>query len=188
MQPDDVLPHNKHDIEGGARVIVFDDYPEFRPNLTPEQIFRQGAFSGTYWRKIHSGVLGRDVSGHHLKFKWNIPDNLLTRQQPDVSLNKYKVHSGTSLAYWESKGWIKAQDPYGWVEWYSNFANNRRTADDRRQIDRWLAIAGPNGRFFKRLVSMLKRAHKKHDDQSISPVIHQLLHQWGVQITDHDLK
>jgi len=181
MQPDDV--------NGGARVIAYPDYPEFRPNLTPEQVMRAGAFGGTYWRKIHSGVLGREVSNHHKKFGWNIDENLLTRQKEDVSLNKYKVHSGTTLAYWESKGWIKAQDPYGWMEWYCRFAiEGRRTADDRRQIDRWLAIAGPNGRFKTRLVKMLKKHHKKHDDPTISPVIHQLLLHWGVAIVDSDLQ
>jgi hypothetical protein len=178
--------HNEADYEGG-RVIVFKDYPEFRPNVTPEQMFKMGVFGGSYWRKIYSGVLGRDLHNHHKKFHWDINENLLTRDQPDIKLNKFKVHAGSSLADWESKGWIKAQDPYGWVEWYSHFTEGRRTADDRRQIDRWLKFAGPKGRFFVRVVNMHKKAHKKHPDPSISPVIQQGLLQWGKLLSDSDL-
>ena len=36
--------------------IVFSDYPEFRPNLTPGEIFQMGSFGGTYWRPIRSSV------------------------------------------------------------------------------------------------------------------------------------
>jgi hypothetical protein len=180
MQPDDVV--------GGARVIVYKDHPEFRPNITPEAVLRAGAFGGTYFRRIHSGVLGRDVEGDYKKYKWNIPDNLLTRQEYDASLNKFGVHAGTSLADWESKGWIKAQDPRGWFEWWVRFNMGRRTADDERQIKRWLAFAGPKGRFFVRVVNMHKRAHKKHPDPNISPVIQQSLLHWGRVLTDSDLE
>ena len=31
------------------KIIHFDDYPDFTPNLTPEKIFRLGSFGGTYW-------------------------------------------------------------------------------------------------------------------------------------------
>jgi hypothetical protein len=177
------------DYEGGARVIVYKDHPEFRPNMTPLQVLHAGAFGGGYFRKIHSGVLGRDVSGDYKEFGWDIDENLLTRDLPDVKLNKFKVHAGTSLADWESKGWIKAQDPRGFFQWWCRFHyHGRRTADDARQIKRWLAFAGPKGRFFVRVVNMHKRAHKKHPDPSISPVIQQSLLHWGRVLTDIDLE
>ena len=34
--------------------IVFSDYPDFTPNLTPREIFTLGSFGGTYWRPIKS--------------------------------------------------------------------------------------------------------------------------------------
>ena len=34
--------------------IFFEDHPEFRPNLSPRQIFKLGSFGGTYWRPIKS--------------------------------------------------------------------------------------------------------------------------------------
>ena len=36
--------------------IVFKDYPDFQPNLTPREIFKLGSFGGTYWRPIYSAV------------------------------------------------------------------------------------------------------------------------------------
>lgn len=167
--------------------LYFADYPEFRPNLTPRQMFTQGCFGGTYWRPIHSGVTNKSYRNKHLEFEFlnDIPARRLTSSDPDYSLNKYGVKSGTTLEYWESKGWIKAQDPYGWVQWYCRFFNGRRSPDDRRQIDRWLAFAGPRGRFRLRLIQMVGRG--RYNDVTISPVIRQGLHQWGYKLTARDM-
>ena len=35
---------------------VFKDYPEFRPNLSPREMFLLGSFGGTYWRPIYSSI------------------------------------------------------------------------------------------------------------------------------------
>ena len=37
--------------------IFFSDHPEFRPNLSPRQIFKLGSFGGTYWRPIKSNFM-----------------------------------------------------------------------------------------------------------------------------------
>ena len=52
---------------------------------------------------------------------------------------------------------MREQDPYGWVQWYCRFYKGRRIPDDERQIKRWLAFAGPKGRFKKRLINMIKK-------------------------------
>ena len=39
--------------------FVFKDFPDFCPNLSPEEIFRAGSFGGTYWRPISSSVTGK---------------------------------------------------------------------------------------------------------------------------------
>ncbi len=31
-----------------VKTIKFKDYPDFEPNLTPEEMFRLGSFGGTY--------------------------------------------------------------------------------------------------------------------------------------------
>lgn len=129
------------------RPLSFVDYPEFKPNVTPEQMFELGVFGGAYWRPIYSSVVGKNLSNQHKKYKWNIPEYKLVGPKFDAKINHFGTLSGTTLEYWETHDWIRAQDPYGWVQWYCNFYNGRRTVDDRRQINRWLAFAGPNGRF-----------------------------------------
>ena len=37
--------------------IYFSDKPNFRPNLSPRQMFKLGSFGGTYWRPIKSSIL-----------------------------------------------------------------------------------------------------------------------------------
>lgn len=103
------------------RTVHFEDHPEFTPNLSPAEIFEQGAFGGTYFRKIHSSVTGQDYED-----QWKEFPRFVEMVQADASmknhfdsnvckpdLNKYKIKAGSSLEEWESKGWIVAQDPYG---------------------------------------------------------------------------
>jgi hypothetical protein len=171
--------------------IVFADYPEFRPNLTPRQMFKLGSFGGTYWRTISSKVTGRSHKNIHKKYKdwWKgIPDDQLTRdwEDYDKSINKYEVKVGTTLEFWEKKGWIKKSHPYGWVHWYCDFYNGKRGADDRRQIDRWLGIAGPNGRFRKWLVTEITKKKGRWNDVTSSPKIRQTLQHWAYVLTKAD--
>lgn len=164
--------------------IVFSDYPEFRPNLTPKEIFQSGSFGGTYFRPIYSSITKKNYKNKHKEFpkSWFAGldiDKYVTSSECDKSINKYKVKSGTSLRYWEKKKWIKHQDPYGWIQWYCRFYQGRRSKDDERQIKRWLGIAGPNGRFRKRLYNLIKNKKTRVNDTSVSPVIRQLLLQWA---------
>lgn len=167
-------------------LIVFKDYPAFRPNLTPREIFLLGSFGGTYWRPIKSKVTGLSYENEHLKFpsSWwrGISESHLSASWPlyDKEINRYKVKVGTTLRFWEDSGWIHKEDPYGWVQWYCNFYNGRRGDDDERQINRWLALAGPNGRFRISLLNMIKKKRTSLDDYTVSPKIRQTLQHWGV--------
>lgn len=167
-----------------------DEYPQFTPNLTPREIFSLGSFGGTYWRPIFSGVNGRNYDGAAAEFAEmfaGIDPQKLSSPICNITRNKYGVAAGTSLIYWESKGWIKPQDPYGWVQWYCRFYCGRRSPDDVRQIDRWCAFAGPKGRFRNRLINLCKEAGTPHNDYSISPVIRQGLQQWAYVLTRDDM-
>lgn len=143
--------------------FYFKDYPDFTPDLSPREIFILGSFGGTYWRPIHSRVTNKNYKNEHKKFPFlaDLPNSIMTLQHYDKNINKYKVKVGTTLEYWESKGWITKYDPYGWVQWYCNFFAGRRIPEeDERQIKRWIAIK--------------KRFNKD------TPAIRQTLQHWAI--------
>jgi hypothetical protein len=45
--------------------LVFADMPNFRPNLSPAQVLKDGAFGGTYFRPITSAVTGKSYVDAH---------------------------------------------------------------------------------------------------------------------------
>ena len=72
-------------------VIAFQDWPNFRPNLTPREIFMEGSFGGTYWKPIFSKVISQDLSKQHLEFKrwWkDIDDCFLIGESYNKRINK----------------------------------------------------------------------------------------------------
>ena len=90
----------------------------------------------------------------------------------DIRINYYKVKVGTSLRYWESKGWINRIDPYGWFQWYWRYYNGRRSKDDKRQINRWKRI-------INRFIGILKKLNSKNKDNK---KIRQILLHWCYEI------
>ena len=47
----------------------FPDYPEFRPNLSPREVFKMGSFGGTYWRPIYSSVTEKNTETNILSIQ-----------------------------------------------------------------------------------------------------------------------
>ena len=171
--------------------LRFQDYIDFRPNITPRQMFRLGSFGGTYWRPIYSHVTGKNYKNVHRrqfpKSWWTgISESHLSSPDYDNKKNKYKVQVGTSLEFWEGKYWINEKHPYGWVHWYCDFYNGKRCSDDERQVKRWLALAGPKGRFMRFLVTQILKHNSKWDDNTVSPKIRQVLQHWGYVLTKKD--
>lgn len=172
--------------------IIFKDYPDFKPNLTPREIFKLGSFGGTYWRSIKSNVTKKEYTNRHKRYPscwWKgIQDDWLTRDWDDYdkNINKYKVKVGTTLRFWEKKKWITKYHPYGWVEWYCDFYRGKRCPDDERQINRWKKTAGPKSRFRIWLINQIKKRKGKYDNYSISPAIRQTLQHWAYKLTKSD--
>ena len=94
----------------------------------------------------------------------NIDQKYYCSNYYDISVNKYDVKCGTSLKFWENKGWIHSIDPYGWSQGYFRYWLGRRSVDDERQINSWKGIVTIcKGK----LVKMIKDANSRLDDYSI---------------------
>ncbi|VDI53279.1 Hypothetical predicted protein [Mytilus galloprovincialis] len=171
--------------------LVFEDVPELRPNMTPKEVLQAGSFGGTYFRPIKSSATGKSYSGEwkELPKDWleglNIPRQVASGPYHE-NVNTYKVKCGGSLEMWEESGWIHKQDPYGWFQWYCRFYQGRRTADDERQIGRWLRCAGTTGRWRNNLISKCVRSGCGYDNHGVSPVVRQTLQHWGYKLNQED--
>ena len=145
----------------------------FNPNKTPIEIIKEGAFSGTYFRDIYSSINGRWYrnSWKEFNFLHDIDPKLYLSNYYDVKVNKYKINCGTSLRFWENKGW------------YCRYYLGRHSDDDERQIARWNNIVN---RFKGVIVKMIKSRNAKYNDYSISPKIRQILLHWGYELVESD--
>jgi len=159
--------------------IIFDDHKEFKPNYSPEEVLRAGAFGGTYFRPIHSAVTNikyrsSDVLASTVPKEWIEgldKGTMITSSDYNIKVNKWKAKCGGSLGMWESSGWMSNSDPYGWFQWYCRFYQGRRCSDDERQISRYNKSAGPTGRFKSQLANKIIAAGVDVNCPSISPVI-----------------
>ena len=147
---------------------------DFGPNISPVEVIIKGAFGGTYFRNIYSGVNDKVYRDSWKEFKEleNIDKKYYSSDIYIVSLNKYGIECGTSLRFWESKRRINEIDPYGWFQWYFRYWKGRRSDDDQRQINRWKRIVS---RFSGILIKMI-------DKGGDSPKIRQVLLHWGYEL------
>lgn len=173
--------------------LHFPDHPDFKPNLTPDEVLRMGSFGGVYLKPMTSSVTKKSY-GDKIYEEYPIswvegidPEKMLTNDKYDPSLNFYGVKSGSQLGFsrhdWEKEGLIKAQDPHGWFQWYARFFMGRRTKDDERQIGQWKEMAGEDSPLRKELVQAILKAGKNWDDKSVKPDLRQELQHWGYKLS-----
>ena len=104
--------------------------PEFKPELTPQQMLALGVFCGKYMTDTQK----------------EFPESWFKRAKlspsgRDCSLNYFGVDASRPLSQWRNKGWINPDDPRGWFQWYCRYYMGRRMAqEDARQIKRWKAF------------------------------------------------
>jgi hypothetical protein len=104
--------------------------PEFKPELTPQEMLKLGVFGGKYMT---------DCKDEFPK-EW-FDKAKLNHEKHDPTLNYFRVNASQSLAEWEKKDWIHPDDPRGWFQWYCRYYMGRRMPkEDQRQIKRWKAI------------------------------------------------
>ncbi|XP_037080068.1 uncharacterized protein LOC119100954 isoform X2 [Pollicipes pollicipes] len=171
--------------------LEFSDYPRFRPNRTPKEVLQAGSFGGTYFRPIKSSITGESYKDVWKELPEDWLEGLSIKRQVassiyDENVNRYGKKCGGSLEMWEESGWIVAQDPYGWFQWYCRFYQGRRTADDERQIGRWDRCTGEKGRWKNNLITKVVRSGSKFDSRAVSPVVRQTLLHWGYELTEED--
>ena len=143
---------------------------KFQPNISPVDVIKKRAFGETYFRDIYSKTNNKFYKNSWKEFEElkNIDKKYYCSDFYDANLNYYKVEVGTSLRFWESKGWINKIDPYGWFQWYFRYWKGRRSKDDKRQINRWKRIAS-------RFIDILKKLNGKNKG---SKKIRQILLHW----------
>ena len=80
----------------------------FKPNISPVEVIKKGAFGGTYFRDIYSGVNDKWYRNSWKEFKEleNIYERYYCSDSYDVSLNCYSVEVETSLRFWEKESWV----------------------------------------------------------------------------------
>ena len=119
------------------------------------------------------------VNGKFYKSSWkefkefeNMDKKYYASDFYDVNVDKYDVKCGTSLRFWEKKGWFNKIDPYGWFQWYFRYWKGRRSEDDQRVIDR-------RKRVVSRVKGILVKLIRNGKD---SPKIRQILLHWGYEL------
>jgi hypothetical protein len=103
--------------------------PGFQPELTPKQMLELGVFGGKYMTDC-TAEFPADWFEHAQ----------LSPERHDPSLNFFGISASQPLSVWRAKGWIYAEDPRGWFQWYCRYYMGRRCPDDVRQIKRWRAM------------------------------------------------
>jgi len=107
--------------------------PEFKPELTPEEMLKLGVFGGVYMRDCTKEFPASWFKGAKLSSR---SDN-----KPLKELNYFGKNASQPLRVWIQKGWIYKDDPRGWFQWYCRYYMGRRLEkEDARQIKRWKAI------------------------------------------------
>ncbi|BGP19074.1 hypothetical protein JCM10213_006659 [Rhodosporidiobolus nylandii] len=185
-----------------SREFTFEDWPDFKPNMSPEEIIRQGSFDGGYFRPVKSRKSGRELHEDWKDFPKEWYEGLdtsmyLTRPElvspadAATSVNRWKEKMGQGYEDWEKNGWIVAEhDARGWYQWYYRFFLGRRCDDDERQVGRWARCAGEqSGRWRRILLEKYRKAGVnvvEPEQESVSKGIRQTLNHWAYDpTTDH---
>lgn len=132
--------------------------PDFKPELTPQQMLELGVFGGHYFE------------GEQDEFPKAWFTHARLSDTHDPTLNYFGVDASQPLAEWQRKGWVYEEDPRGWFQWYCRYYMGRRMEDDARQIGRWKNMT--------RHLAQLKK-HCEPDDWSCRPRQRQALLHWA---------
>jgi hypothetical protein len=182
---------SRHPTKG---FLVFEDRPDFNPNLTPAQVIAAGSWGGCYFhpRGGKPGIRGPcAIDPKEFPEEWfdGLDESMYASRRYNIPTNLYGVKAGQTQTYWEESGWIDPRDPRGWFQWYCRFFTGRRLDDgeDDRQISRWKGVCGNKGRWKANLINKILNANASWDDARVSPVVRQTLLHWGCEVTEAEV-
>lgn len=159
-------------------VIKFEDYPEFKPDFTPIEMFWLGIFGGNYYQinnfKKYSNKFLAEINSNNNDLWFDFYKKLFNKSY-NVETNLFQVKCGSSYEQWIDRGWIFEIDPNGWVEWYVNFYYGRRDKCDKEQIKRWKSFKARHSGM------LLAKCTPKEIDKCLKT--RQNLLQWAVDST-----
>ena len=153
----------------------------FKPMLTPKEMLQKGVFGGTYFSNFENlNEIDPNIFD-------DLDKKLYCNKDYDQKINCFKIKSGQSKEEWLKKGWIHNDDPRGWFEWYCKFYSGRIHEDDERQIKRWLAFCGPNGRWRNIIYRKIYNSGVEISfSQNLSIRIQQSLLHWSYIVNQND--
>ena len=104
MNKKDAVSLLNNSVLDNKRSIIMDS----GVNITPVEVIKKRSFGGTYFRHIYSSVNDKFYKDSWKEFKElkNIDKKYYSSDYYDVSLNKCGIKCGTTLRFWENKGWI----------------------------------------------------------------------------------
>ncbi len=158
-----VIVHDK--MQKGYRYLLTEPegknfHPDFKPQLTPQQMLALGVFGGKYMTDCR-GEFPAD---------W-FKQAKLSPEKYDKEMNFFKVKASQRRLDWLRHGWIYKDDPRGWFQWYCRYYRGRRIPkEDERQIKRWRAMV--------RHIAQMKRKCRP-GDFSCNPKQRQALLHWA---------
>ena len=99
--------------------------PEFKPELTPQQMLALGVFCGKYMTD----------GENEFPRSW-FKHAKLAPSGRDCSLNYFGVGASRPLSEWRNKGWINPDDPRGWFQWYCRYYMGQKKTSARSSVGR----------------------------------------------------
>eukprot|EP00958_Prasinococcus_capsulatus_P024135 scaffold3734_cov425-Prasinococcus_capsulatus_cf.AAC.13 len=189
--------------EGVARdsagALKFDDFPEFRPNLTPREVLVRGAFGGCYFNpkggkqgvkfpyKTTSGVPITHLtvlhppppSGQEFPKEWfeGLEDEKFLSRKYRCEVNKYGVKAGQDQRYWEVS-WVHSSSVQShkcsdstvvWNVTRSHRADHTNTGRRKDGYTSKTREAGSTGIVASSSVGVQRTMFAKSQDGSVSP-------------------
>lgn len=126
--------------QAGRAVEVADDLVKsassrFAPDLTADQVIDA-------WQEL-------DFDLHEAEKAAAFNPDLSPSDMQESYSSIYGKHGPrlASMRQWPSH-WLDDQDSMGWLEWYKNYADGRRSDSDERQIKRWQSFLSRHGAQF----------------------------------------